>query len=210
MRYAGELHRTRFRSCTASIASKRSARNAVVVGSDGADLHFTSVRLAGTRRGGATATRGANAAQGETRSHGFFYRRKARTTAWSACRSSAAARPRGRTAAPRIGVAALPAQPVAHASASSARSIARRRVHERLPRGLVRRLVRQLAAALRPQPRVRADGLRDRRRPHAGKPHRRSAARQLRAAIGRLRDDLEITAAPGQRRPSRNTNSWLR
>jgi hypothetical protein len=47
--------------------------NAVVIGTDGADLHFTGVRLAGyplvrdryTRR---------NAAQGETRSHGFFYK----------------------------------------------------------------------------------------------------------------------------------------
>jgi len=47
--------------------------NAVIVGTDGNDLHFTSVRLTGyplvrdryTRR---------NAAQGETRSHGFFYK----------------------------------------------------------------------------------------------------------------------------------------
>jgi hypothetical protein len=48
-------------------------QNAVVVGSDGRDLHFTSVRLG---RAAVTAHRYTrrNAAQGETRSHGFFYK----------------------------------------------------------------------------------------------------------------------------------------
>jgi hypothetical protein len=47
--------------------------HAVVVGSDGRDLHFTSVRLG---RAPVTAQRYTrkDAAQGETRSHGFFYK----------------------------------------------------------------------------------------------------------------------------------------
>ncbi|HTN28565.1 MAG TPA: beta-propeller domain-containing protein [Burkholderiales bacterium] len=47
--------------------------NAVVVGSDGTDLHFTSVRLANHPVARDRYTR-RNAAQGETRSHGFFYK----------------------------------------------------------------------------------------------------------------------------------------
>src|SRR5436190_5749422 len=47
--------------------------NAVVIGSDGADLHFTSVRLANHPVARDRYTR-RNAAQGETRSHGFFYK----------------------------------------------------------------------------------------------------------------------------------------
>jgi hypothetical protein len=48
-------------------------QNAVVVGSDGRDLHFTGVRLG---RAAVTAPRYTrrDAAQGETRSHGFFYK----------------------------------------------------------------------------------------------------------------------------------------
>jgi hypothetical protein len=50
--------------------------DAVVIGTDGRDLHFTSVRL-----GQAPAARDRyirlDAAQGETRSHGFFYRQQA-------------------------------------------------------------------------------------------------------------------------------------
>jgi hypothetical protein len=48
-------------------------RHAVVVGSDGGDLHFTSVQLG---RAPATTHRYTrkDAVQGETRSHGFFYR----------------------------------------------------------------------------------------------------------------------------------------
>ena len=47
--------------------------NAVVIGSDGTDLHFTSVRLANHPVARDRYTR-RNAAQGETRSHGFFYK----------------------------------------------------------------------------------------------------------------------------------------
>jgi len=47
--------------------------NAVAVGSDGRDLHFTSLRLARTPVAAGSYVR-ANAAQGETRSHGFFYK----------------------------------------------------------------------------------------------------------------------------------------
>ena len=47
--------------------------HAVVVGSGGGDLHFSSVRL-GERPRLAGRFRLADAAQGETRSHGFFYR----------------------------------------------------------------------------------------------------------------------------------------
>jgi hypothetical protein len=47
--------------------------NAVVVGSSGRDLHFTSLRLARVPVSTGNYVR-ANAAQGETRSHGFFYK----------------------------------------------------------------------------------------------------------------------------------------
>ncbi len=47
--------------------------NAVVVGSDGRDLHFTSLRLARLPVASDRYTR-RNASQGETRSHGFFYK----------------------------------------------------------------------------------------------------------------------------------------
>jgi len=47
--------------------------NAVIVGSDGNDLHFSSVRLAARAEVVARYTR-PNAAQGETRSQGFYYR----------------------------------------------------------------------------------------------------------------------------------------
>jgi len=47
--------------------------NAVAVGSDGRDLHFTSLRLARAPVAAGSYVR-ANAAQGETRSHGFFYK----------------------------------------------------------------------------------------------------------------------------------------
>jgi len=46
--------------------------DAVLVGSDGRDLHFTSLRLGRVPSAAGRYTR-ANAAQGETRSHGFFY-----------------------------------------------------------------------------------------------------------------------------------------
>ena len=47
--------------------------NAVVIGTDGKDLHFTSLRLDVRAEAVDRYTR-ANAAQGETRSHGFYYR----------------------------------------------------------------------------------------------------------------------------------------
>jgi hypothetical protein len=47
--------------------------HAVAVGSDGRNLHFTSLRLGRYPVAAGTYTRN-NAAQGETRSHGFFYR----------------------------------------------------------------------------------------------------------------------------------------
>jgi hypothetical protein len=50
--------------------------NAVVIGTDGRDLHFTSVRLAQTATAQDRYIR-PDAAQGETRSHGFFYRPQA-------------------------------------------------------------------------------------------------------------------------------------
>jgi hypothetical protein len=48
-------------------------RHAAVVGSDDRYLHFTSVRLGGVPTAAHRYTR-ADAAQGEMRSHGFFYR----------------------------------------------------------------------------------------------------------------------------------------
>jgi len=47
--------------------------NAVAVGSDGRDLHFTSLRLARIPVASGSYVR-RNASQGETRSHGFFYK----------------------------------------------------------------------------------------------------------------------------------------
>jgi len=51
--------------------------DAVVVGADARDLHFTGIRLAGERQGGPTIRQQytlVNASQGELRSHGFFYK----------------------------------------------------------------------------------------------------------------------------------------
>jgi hypothetical protein len=50
--------------------------DAVVIGSDGQDLHFTSLRLGASPETAGRYTR-PNANQGETRSHGFFYSPKA-------------------------------------------------------------------------------------------------------------------------------------
>jgi hypothetical protein len=52
--------------------------HALVVGSDGKDLHFTSVRLARVPVATNRYTR-KDAAQGETRSHGFFYKAESET-----------------------------------------------------------------------------------------------------------------------------------
>ena len=49
------------------------ADDAVLVGTDGADLHFRAIELGEAPRGAGTYVR-RGAAQGETRSHGFFYK----------------------------------------------------------------------------------------------------------------------------------------
>lgn len=49
-------------------------RDAVLVGRAGHDLHFTSVRLAGTHAEPVDSHVQRDAAQGDTRTHGFFYR----------------------------------------------------------------------------------------------------------------------------------------
>jgi hypothetical protein len=49
-------------------------RHAIVVGSAGSDLHFTSVRLDDTRATTGSVYVQPDAAQGESRTHGFFYR----------------------------------------------------------------------------------------------------------------------------------------
>lgn len=51
--------------------------DAVVVGTDGRHLHFTTLRLAAGEPAAVDRYTRPNAAQGETRSHGFFYRREA-------------------------------------------------------------------------------------------------------------------------------------
>jgi Beta propeller domain len=52
-------------------------RDALLVGAAGPDLHFTSLRLADARARVAHTHAQADAAQGETRTHGFFYRASA-------------------------------------------------------------------------------------------------------------------------------------
>ncbi len=49
-------------------------RDAVLVGNAGRDLHFTSLRLSGNEAQRVDSHVQPNAAQGETRTHGFFYR----------------------------------------------------------------------------------------------------------------------------------------
>jgi hypothetical protein len=79
-------------------------RDAVMVGNAGTDLHFTSVRLAARQPEVASTYVQPNAAQGETRTHGFFYRASgrdegllglpivgARRTGWNAYRGESAA-----------------------------------------------------------------------------------------------------------------------
>ncbi len=55
------------------MSARPSGANAVAVGSSGKDLHFTSLRLARYPVASGSYVR-ANASQGETRSHGFFYK----------------------------------------------------------------------------------------------------------------------------------------
>ena len=52
-------------------------KNAVIVGSDGKDLHFSAVSLTAQKPALADRYTQKNASQGETRSHGFFYKRLA-------------------------------------------------------------------------------------------------------------------------------------
>jgi hypothetical protein len=73
MRYADEAHATEVPLVHAVDRIEALGGNAVVVGSDGKDLHFTSLLLARKPEAVERYTR-ANAAQGETRSHGFFYK----------------------------------------------------------------------------------------------------------------------------------------
>jgi hypothetical protein len=54
--------------------------DAVVVGADAEDLHFTSVRLGGGAPSVAGTYTRKGASQGETRSHGFFYKREDENT----------------------------------------------------------------------------------------------------------------------------------
>ncbi|MBI3045222.1 MAG: hypothetical protein HYY78_20605 [Betaproteobacteria bacterium] len=87
-------------------------------------------------------------------------------------------------AAARIRGGAVPAQPGAAANrARRARLAGRGQRERRLPR-LLRGLVRQLAADLPRRPRVRADGLRDRRGPDCRRADRGGAAGQLLAGDG--------------------------
>jgi hypothetical protein len=78
--------------------------DAVLVGNAGSDLHFTSVRLAARQAEVAGMHVQPNAAQGETRTHGFFYRASgrdegllglpivsARRTGWNTYRGESAA-----------------------------------------------------------------------------------------------------------------------
>ena len=84
--------------------------NAVAVGSDGRDLHFTSLRLARFPVAVDRYTR-KDAAQGETRSHGFFYKpesRRGRHARPADHRRRRAGRP---AAAQGVRGAALPAEP---------------------------------------------------------------------------------------------------
>ena len=150
-----------FRRRTASTGSRRWATTRWRSAATARDLHFTSVRLApypvvaGTLH---ARQRG----QGETRSHGFFYNEPA--SGLLGLPIIGGDQPRhAPPAAAVLGVGALSCATSRSAFASSARWTQRAtKQQRRLPR-LLRRLVRQLAAAVPPQPRVRADGLRDRR-----------------------------------------------
>jgi hypothetical protein len=56
--------------------------DAVAIGTDGRDLLFSSVRLTAVEPALVHSLRRADAAQGETRSHGFFYKPEADGTGW--------------------------------------------------------------------------------------------------------------------------------
>ncbi|HYC48189.1 MAG TPA: beta-propeller domain-containing protein [Burkholderiales bacterium] len=76
IRYAGESHPHALPLVHGVDRIEALGRDAVIVGSDGRDLHFTSLRL-GARPQTADRYTRPNAAQGETRSHGFYYRASA-------------------------------------------------------------------------------------------------------------------------------------
>ena len=121
--------------------------NAVVIGSDGRDLHFTSLRLAAT----AATPAGSLHPQGR----GAGRDAQPRLLLQAGERQRRLRRPAGHRRGPRrvaaaaagIGRGAVPAQPVAAAHrAGRARLAARGRRERRLPR-ILRGLVRQLAPA---------------------------------------------------------------
>ncbi|MFZ5638871.1 MAG: beta-propeller domain-containing protein [Pseudomonadota bacterium] len=73
IRYAGDAGFQRLQPGHGIERIEAMGRDAILVGGRGADLHFTSLRL-GERAAIADVYVQANAAQGESRSHGFFYR----------------------------------------------------------------------------------------------------------------------------------------
>jgi hypothetical protein len=136
--------------------------NAVVIGSDGRDLHFTSLRLAATppRR---IATRARTQAQGETRSHGFYYRPENDNAGYVGLPVIGGDRTASRQLRQEsAAVLFLRNQALRLERAGRARLAPRGRRERRMPR-VLRGLVRQFPPDLSRQPRVRADGLRDRR-----------------------------------------------
>lgn len=73
IRYAGDAGFQRLQPGHGVERIEAMGRDAILVGGQGPDLHFTSIRL-GERADIADVYVQANAAQGESRSHGFFYR----------------------------------------------------------------------------------------------------------------------------------------
>lgn len=73
VRYAGDAKAHAIELAHAVDRIEAMGTDAVLIGSDGRDLHFTSVRLAATPAVEDRYTR-RDAAQGETRSHGFYYK----------------------------------------------------------------------------------------------------------------------------------------
>ena len=150
--------------------------DAVAIGSDGRDLHFSSVRLAPYPVVAGRYSR-PNANQGESRSHGFFYNERQGLLGLPIIGGNHRTMRHQLQAV--LGVGALPQEPIAELLRDRHARRERRRKHQRrLPR-LVRRLVRKLAAALHPQPRVRADGLRAGRGAAGRRRDRRDPADQL-------------------------------
>jgi hypothetical protein len=164
--------------------------NAVVIGSDGADLHFTSVRLANHPVARDRYTR-RNAAQGETRSHGFFYKPETEYD--------------GLVGLPIIGGGQAAGRNLRHESASllylrnQSLSFSELGTLDSRPAGSndgCRASCVDWYGNSRPlfvRKRVRADGLRDRRGRVSDNRARRCGA-STRTAVAR-RDDLEVGSA---------------